>query len=462
MSFLSRLFGRPAEPATPRAYEGAGGGRRWASAGVMTAPVSQGLAANPTLRQRARHACANNPYAHRAVETWVGAAVGAGIKPKATHPDPAIRERLDLAFETWTDDADAAGALDFQGLQAQCARGVKRDGEALFHMTTGEDGGLRLRQLAPEQLDGAMNADLGGGRRIVSGVEIGATGRPEAQHILPDAPDMPFATATAPVRIPAEDVLHVFEPHFPGQVRGISALAPVLLRLAEHDKAEDAQLMKMQIAAMLAGFIYSQDGEGAKLFEGDQAGSVLDGGLEPGTMKVLPPGTDVKFSDPPGVGADSVEFMRQQLRAIAAGAGVTFEQLTGDYSQSNYSSSRSAALEFRRGVEAFQHHVLVRRFCRPVWRRWMTLEVLSGRLDLPGFFDDPETYLGARWITPGFGWVDPKKEVEAEILAIEAGLKSRTEAVAARGVDRETLDRERAAEGAPPARSGRVSDDVAD
>jgi capsid protein len=43
--------------------------------------------------------------------------------------------------------------------------------------------------------------------------------------------------------------------------------------------------------------------------------------------------------------------------------------------------------------------------------------------------------------------VDPVKEVEAEILAIEAGLKSRTEAVAARGVDRETLDRERAAEG---------------
>lgn len=445
---LRRLFGRPEPAPARRAYEAAGGGRRWQGITGLNAPVAQSLAARGPVMQRARAAAVNNPHARQAVEVLACAAVGTGIKPKSQHPDAAVRERLDLAFEAWTDEADATGARDFYGQMLDAARGAFRDGESLFRLEPGDNGALTLRQLAPEQLDPALHRDLGNGQRIVAGVEHDARGRPVLYHLLPDQPDLPFATAVAPVPVPADDVLHVFDPTFAGQVRGVSALAPVLLKLAELDKAEDAQLMRQQVAAMLAGFLYVPTDTAALPFDGTPAASVLDGGLEPATLKTLPPGYDVKFSSPATIGADAIDFLRLQLRAIAAGAGVTYEQLTGDYSSSNYSSSRAAALEFRRRVEAFQHHVLVRRFCRPVWRRWVTLEVLAGRLDLPGFFADPEPYLAARWIAPGWGWVDPVKEVQAEILAIEAGLKSRTEAVAARGVDREALDRERAAEAA--------------
>jgi capsid protein len=85
---------------------------------------------------------------------------------------------------------------------------------------------------------------------------------------------------------------------------------------------------------------------------------------------------------------------------------------------------------------------LIRQFCDPVWRRWVTTEVLSGRIDAPGFERDPEPYLAANWLPPKTDWVDPLKDVQAEILAINAGLLSRRQAVAARGYDLEALNAE--------------------
>ncbi len=327
-----------------------------------------------------------------------------------------------------------------------------RDGEVFVRLETDRSGALRLRLIPTEQVDRALHRDLGDGARIISGVEFDGDGRRVAFHVFPDSPDLPFATALEAVGVSAEDMLHVFRPTHAGQVRGVSALAPVLTMLREFDKTMDAQVVRQQLGAALAGFIYDQEG-GTGGFGGEARGSVLEGGLEPGTLKILPPGTDVRFSTPPTIGADALEFLRIVLRTGAAGGGVTYEQQTGDYSSTNYSSARAALIEFRRRIEAIQHHVIVRMFVRPVWRRWMTLEALSGRLTLTGFASDPEAFLAVKVITPGWAWVDPEKEIAAEIAAINARLKSRREGVAGRGYDLRQLDREIAedAASAPPA-----------
>ncbi|MFD2030614.1 phage portal protein [Ancylobacter dichloromethanicus] len=196
-----------------------------------------------------------------------------------------------------------------------------------------------------------------------------------------------------------------------------------------------------KIGALLTGFVTSTDGEVP--FDGEEAGpGMLEGGLEPGTLKVLAPGQDVSFSDPAEIGQEAIEFMKVTAREIAAGLGIPYEQLTGDLSGVNYSSIRAGLVDFRRRVEALQYGVLVFQMCRPTWRRFVTAEVLAGRLSAPGFFTDPAPYLAAKWITPKREWVDPKKDVEAEISAIGAGLMSRREAVAARGTDIEALDAE--------------------
>jgi lambda family phage portal protein len=112
----------------------------------------------------------------------------------------------------------------------------------------------------------------------------------------------------------------------------------------------------------------------------------------------------------------------------------------------NFSNSRLALIEFRRRVSAWQHSVMVYQLCRPVYARWLDLAVLSGALSLPGYEAERPRMLAADWLPTKWDWVDPLKDANAEIAQIEAGLKSRTQAIAERGYDAEQVDREIAAE----------------
>ncbi|MGX7741552.1 phage portal protein [Rhodopseudomonas parapalustris] len=423
-----------------RSYAGAGGGRRWRGQAEMPVMLSAMHAARGPLARRARYLAGSNPLAASGVEAWVSGLIGTGIKPQSSHADQSVRSALNIAFESWTDDADADGLTDFYGLQSIMVRRMVIDGEAFAVLGT-IDGRLRIRLVDPEQVDPSLNRELSDGRRIVQGVEFDAAGRRVAYHILPERPGMPFAhlqlTAT---RVPAEDLIHMFRPEVPGQVRGISWFAPVLLRITDLDSWRDSQLVRQKVAAALAGFVTSSSGTGAP-FEGEQTGAALIGGLEPGTIKFLDPGQDIKFSTPAGIGAEVIDFAKITEREISVGLGVPAVVMTGDLSQVNYSSIRAGLVEWRRRIEATQHGVISFQLVRPVWRRWATLEVLSGRVT-----GTVAAALPVKSITPKQQWVDPAKDVQAELDAIEGGLMSRRESVASRGLDIEALDAEIAAD----------------
>jgi hypothetical protein len=114
--------------------------------------------------------------------------------------------------------------------------------------------------------------------------------------------------------------------------------------------------------------------------------------------------------------------------------------------KANYSNSRLALLEFRRRIEAYQHAVIVWQLCRQVWARWMDTAVLAGAIDLPDYDQWRREYLACGWLPPKWDWVDPLKDARAEIEQIDAGLKSRTQALAERGYDVEQVDAEIAAD----------------
>jgi lambda family phage portal protein len=448
MNPLKRLF---RSLTGTRSFDGAAGGRRWEGAkSIASMEAATRVAAMP-LRRRARYYVANNPWAANAASSFAANLVGAGIKPQAQHPNPDVRRAINDLWERQSDFTDADGLTDFQGQQALAARTLFIDGELFARLEVGGSGPvpLRLRLIDPDQVDASLTRVLDDGRRVIAGVEFDRDGNRLTYHVFPTRPGDPALTALNPVVVPAQDMVHLFQPLAPGQVRGVSWLHPVLLRLHELDQTEDAQLVRQKVAALFAGFILDGEG-GAAGFEvdGTPAGpSVLDGGLEPGTLKVLPPGKDIRFSDPAQVG-DVPDFIKMQLRGIAAGMGIPYEMLTGDLSSVNYSSIRAGLVEFRRRVEQVQHSTLVFQFLRPVWRRFITLAVMSGALPVNDFAANAEAYMAVKWITPGFDWVDPKKDVEADALAVVNGFKSRREVVAARGYDIEALDEEIAGDAA--------------
>ena len=261
------------------------------------------------------------------------------------------------------------------------------------------------------------------------------------------------------VRVDASEVAHLFRPLRPGQIRGEPWLTRALVKLNELDQYDDAELVRKKTAAMFAGFITRMAPEDNLMGESAaDANGVAMAGMEPGTLQILEPGEDIKFSAPADVGSSYAEFMRQQFRAVAAAMGITYEMLTGDLTQVNYSSIRAGLLEFRRRCEALQHGVIVHQLCRPIWRAWMDQAVLEGALDLPGYRKDRRTFQAAKWIPQGWSWVDPQKEFNAMKLAIRAGLMSRSEAISGNGYDAEDVDREIAADNARADALGLVFD----
>jgi lambda family phage portal protein len=420
-----------------RRFDAAAGGRRWQGVQTFGQVNAEIAAAAGPVRRRASYYARNNPWIGNGVAAIVSGAVGAGIKPQSQHPDAAVREALHRRWAAWTDLADADGVTDAYGLQALAVRAMVETGECFAHLLFAPDG-LRVRLLDSDMVPHSETRELEGERRVIQGVEFGADGARAAYHVHRFRPEVP-SFSTDLVRIPADQMAHLFVPLAPGQVRGISWLAPVLLRLHELDLYEDAQLVRQKIAALFAGFILDPTGTAAGL-EGTTVNGVLTTGLEPGTLKALPPGYDIKFSDPAEVG-DAVPFLQLQLRSIAAGLGVPEYLLTGDLSQANYSSLRAALVEFRTRLEQLQHSVIVYQLCRPIWRAWVLAEVLAGRIT-----GDLDELLAVEFITPAQPWVDPQKDAEAAKLSLANGLTSRRRVVASLGWDVEQLDAEIAAD----------------
>lgn len=447
MGFLDRILGRtPAKPLTVRRFDGAAGGRRGWGMGTFGRINPEVAAAGASLRSRASYLAMNNPWLSQAVANWTGALVGPGIVPTAKHPDAETRRALNAYFQSWADRADAEGRTDFWGLQAIAADAMVKAGEAVALLSDTAEG-PQLRLLPSDLLDESKTAELSEGRSIFSGVELDATGARAAYWLMPERPVSVFTSYAPSIRVDADSVLHVFKPNAPGQLRGVSWLAPVILPANEFDQLCDALLLGAKVAAMHAAFLVDLNGTGEP-YDGTEAGGIMETGLEPGTMKRLPSGLDVKFNSP-GQAQQMDAFLKLNLRQLAAGLGLPDHLLSGDLTGANYSSLRAGLLPFRQRVEQIQYGVLVPQFLAPVWRRVIMHGVLSGEIQAPDFEANPEAYLRADWLPPRPMQVDPMKDVQATVAEIEAGLTSRRKAVAERGWTLEDLDSELAAEGKP-------------
>ena len=458
--------------ATPQqAYDaGAGGGSRqsgWVASGsgVNTTVIAHAA----TLRNRARDQVRKNPWAVQIVNSFVTNAIGTGIKPKSTHPDEAVRAKLHEAWLDWTDESDPEGIGDYYEQQALAVRAIFESGEVFIRkhrrrQGDGPDVPLQIQVLEADHVPLAENRMAEGtGNMVMAGIEFDTTGRRVAYHMYREHPgeflaQRPYSGEL--IRVPAAEILHLFVRQRPGQVRGAPRLASVLARLHSLDQYEDAELVRKRVAALLAGFVIPGVDEGGTPLVGGtpDAEGYQVAALEPGLMQVLPAGADIKFSEPTEVGGSYDPFMTWNLRAAAAGAGVTYEQATGDLSGVNFSSIRAGLLEFRRGIEQFQHNTPIYQMNRPIWREWLEQAALAGVIDIDAYMADKRAHRTVEWIPQGWPWVDPEKDQKASVRAVRSGFTSRSAIVAAQGGDVELVDQEIAADKARAEALGLVMD----
>jgi len=448
VKLLSRISAAMKFAATGRlsasAFEGAMQNRRLIAWKATQENINTLLASGgELLRARARQIVRSNPYAANAADSFVANAVGAGILPSSLITDTALKDELQRVWLAWTDEADADDLTDFYGMQALAARAMFEAGECFvrFRPRRPEDGltvPLQLQLLEAEHLPFDKNETSGNGNQIRCGIEFDKIGRRVAYHFYRKHPGDTTDQSNKGeiVRVPASEILHLYRPQRPGQIRGVPWISPALVKLYLLDQYDDAELDRKKVAALFAGFITKNAPEDNLLGEGapDATGSAV-AGLSPGTMQVLLPGEDVKFSSPADVGGSYEMFQYRTLLAIAAALGVPYTNVTGDLKAANYSSIRAGTVEFRRRLDQFQHATLIYQLCRPVWKRWLETAVLSGALSMPGFASDPTKYAAVKWITPKWEWVDPLKDRQAEKIAQECGWKAPSDIIEAEGYD---------------------------
>lgn len=438
-------------------YEAASQTRRargWTNSSAgPNAVLRQGV---ETIRRRARDAVRNDPWASNGLEQLVSDTVGSGIRPRSEVEDKATRKMIQDAWRDSIDEFDADGQFSFYGQQALIVRTQCEGGECFTRLRNRrpQDGlnvPLQVQVFEPEHIPVEKNEKLSNGNVIIGGVEFNAIGQRVAYWMYRSHPGDGAAQLRRdiglPVRVPAEDIIHCYVPLRPGQVRATPEFVQSMLKLYGMDRWDDAVMFRQEIANLFAGFITMEEGSNdVDPFTGDaleDGEDIPEPEFEPGTLQRLGDGESITFPSVPDAGSSYKDFSRSQKEAIAAGFGLPYELLSGDFQGVNDRVMRVILTGYRRRIRQRQQ-MFVFQHCRGVWQRWMDMAVLSGRLELPEYETRRREYQRVRWVGEGWDYIHPVQDVQADENAIKAGLTSRTEAVTKRGGDVERIDEENA------------------
>lgn len=433
---LKRARARAAAHAV-RHYEAASYGRRtqeWARNSLDANGTTRRSLSR--LRELARDLRRNNGWARNGVDIICNNTVNSGITPSPV-PGTGVRraKAAQDAWDAWANDpsaCDAYGNDTFYGLQYQVMQTVVESGECLVLRRWNPGGaglGMQIQVLEPDYLDHYRDQivlrDKATGQvtgQIVQGVEFDAKGKRVAYWLFDEHPGAQRQVlGHTSKRVSADDVIHVFMVDRPGQVRGISWLASAIVALETLGEYEDAALMRQKVAACFAVFVTDDLGTSTPIGSVSSDDTVET--LEPGMVHYMRQGQKIEFASPPGENSyDS--FTNAQLRRVAAGLGVTFEDLTGNYQNSSFSAMRLSRIRHWQKIYGYQWHMLIPRFCRRSWEWVQQAAIVANLLDAP---------CAAQWATVPMPLIEPDKEGLAFKRLVRAGVKTLPEIVREQG-----------------------------
>ena len=426
---------------------------------------------------RIHDAVRNDGWASTAVQRQVDAVIGGGwrrsSKPNHTalgiEPEAAaeLGRQIETQWKLYCEDfesCDAGQRMTMGGIMALAYRQRAQDGENLslsLWLKRGTAWSTAIQMVSPDRLSNPTGSFDSVSRR--SGVDVGIWNEPLGYHFRSAHPGdygvlgaMPWRWDRFPrkYRNGRWCVVHDFDQVDAGTTRGLSPMAPVLKKLRMLGRYDHAELQAATLNALLAAFIKSDS-------DHDEIADAL-GSRRPGAIGGPKPGPDSDTLTAmeerrlgyyqengislPGVKlnflytGDSVELTKSQhpntafegyyrtgLRYVAAANGVSYEQLSGDYSQGNYSSLRGSLLEVWRGFSARKAGFGCG-FADPHHSNWLEEAIETGRVKLPKgaprFRDARAAYCAGRWLGPPRGWVDPMKEADAAVARINAGIST--------------------------------------
>lgn len=442
--------GGPARPTQTRIYHAAKVSRL--TDGWSTAQSSADAELYTSLRNmrgRSRALIRDSSYAKRAKVIVVNNVIGAGmgLQGNVLSADgkrfKAVNDGIEEAWNIWSrpDSCHTGGSLHFADLERALMGQVFDAGEVFVRVHRGRFGGstvpLALELIEAERLADDYGQPVGanGENEIRMGVEVNDFGRPVAYWFRQRHPgELRYGVGQTDklVRVPADQVFHLRVIDRWPQTRGEPWLHTAMRRLNDMDGYAEAEIIAARASASYMGFVESE-GEPRPLADQNSDPAVPPTTtLEAGSIEYLGPGQKFTGYAPTRPNTAIDPFLSYMLREVAAGVGCSFESLSRNYSQSNYSSSRLALLDDRDLWRTLQLW-WVRNFREPLHRIWLETAVLAGAvqgLTTASYIARPEHYSRVLFKPRGWSWIDPTKEVEAYIAARKAGFISTADIIA--------------------------------
>jgi len=430
-----------------RAYEGASKRDGWKPRRPGASANSDHAADATTLRTRSRALIQNVPYMAQGLRSLVANVIGTGITPNWKGQGAA---KLNAAWAKWVKEADADGRLDVYGLQAAAYRAMEQDGEVLIRLRPRRvaDGlavPLQLQLLEIDWLDSYRTGRAeGSSNTIVNGIEYDPLGKVAGYWLFEQHPGEMVVTMRARSSsrfVSAENIIHLFTPDRPGQGRGFPRAAPVIARVRDLQLYEDAEQQRKNLEARLSVLASGDVTQMAAPPPQDESQAPQEarslGALSSGNIMQVPTGMSLTVVEPkaaPGY----TDYVKWQLHLIAAGWGVTYEMMTGDVKEVNFSSARVRMLDFRREAEMTQWLLLVPKLCDRICRAFEAAAVLASVVE--------EAAREIEHATPKWDYVNPQQDVRADLDEIAGGLSSISEKLRRRGYKPEAVFAELAAD----------------
>jgi lambda family phage portal protein len=464
-------FGKPmisARGAT--AHEAAGYGRELAGWNPGQFSADSEWISNGEMeasRDRLDDLIRNNGIASGAVQTSIDNIVGTGLllncrpdrlalglkdETRAEELD-AFEDEVEAKFDNWAEDiccyVDASRRSRLSGLIAQGYRSYMSAFEILASAEwlprPNSKFATAIQMIDPRRLSNPMGQS--DGARLRAGVELGSMGEPTAYWIASHIQGDPAGWSgqmRSWKRVPRElsigrqQILHVFDNDKPGRSRGKVGMLSALLDHKMHEKWSRVSLEAAAYNASYVAYIESaldwtavRDAMGAGDAESTTSNDATmrylantsqfhrDQTLYMNGLKIphLYPGEKFSHTAPNHPVPSFEMFERAALRRLSAAWGLTYAQLSKDYSQSNYSSERAALLDVWRFFSGKQYHI-AGWFATLVYALWFEEAVDNGEVKLPSglpdFYEAKTAWTGCDWIGPGRGLIDILKEAEGD------------------------------------------------
>jgi lambda family phage portal protein len=444
------------KPSQFRRFEGAKSSRLTGAWGVVSTQIDQEVKNDlNALRARSRELTLNDDYARKFIHMVAANVVGPSgfvLQSQVMDPtgksDTAARKAVELAFYNWSQvgNCETSNKFSFAEFCRLYAKNMARDGEVLIRRVRDSkfEFGYKLQMLDIDRLDVMHNELLTNGNVVRMGVELDTYGAPAAYWILTRHPGEYMARTEQNYRerIPANEIFHNFIADRPEQTRGFPWMASAMQSMKMLAGFREASLINARVAATKMGFFVSPDGSAADLSDGKDDEGNFTTEAAPGTFDVIPQGYDFKSFNPEFPTQNFDAFVKSCIRSISSGLGISYNGLANDLENVNFSSIRAGVLEERESWMVIQNH-MIETFLRPLLNDWLQTALLKGKVTtfngsaLPaGKLDKFTSHIwqGRRW-----QWVDPKKDIEASVQAIQAGLATPQSIAAQMGMDLEDI-----------------------